>query len=529
MAYLTQKEFKRLGKSFVDRAWLDNFERLNQFHDKFHRFPQDREKWHGHNLGIWCRGQRMVYRKGIIKLWRVKLLNEVDFQLEIPDAFEKNAGLLDRLWRERPESWPCVPRRFYPKECGMLLAWIHSTRKHYANGELSRHQIKLLKSIKFPFDTRNKIVWNRKLERFRLWVEKHGRYPSKTKNNEEERKLAAWRDYIMLASRRGWLPKDREKTFQSLRPDLLRKGMLLKKNSWDIKYDHLRDMYRENPKLRGDIPVPRNHPDFQMWHNWFHQHKSKARHGKLPKDKIQLLKKIGIDIKNWRMTSRLLLPKAWDLKMEQLQTLSKKYPRLRGNVPVPRNHPEFQSWYEWFQRTKSKSQQGALSNQNIQALKEFGIDISNWRLSTRLKLNYNDEWMRNYSSLKRIVETTGQLPQDKKGNTDHQRLVKWFNNQRKMLKKGDFGKEKAELISEFLPKHSLSNQVSPDDLLEWKRKYFKVKRFAKAIGHLPYMTKGNSDQLQLARWLARQKNKLAHGNLDREQGQSIARLLSIYG
>lgn len=293
MAYPTIAQLKELKKNPNHRLWLDSYDRIVQFEKVSDRFPKRHEKYHGHHLGAWSQRQRRNYKNGSMELWRFEMLKAIDFPVELPDPFEENVKKIGQLWKEHPESWPFIPRKFCYDDYDRLQMWSQDNRKRYHNGELEKNQIELLNSINFPLNTKT-TKWEQDLSRFKNFVKKHNRYPKRTVGNYEENCLAGWRFHKLRLLKKGLLPKDKLKDLLTIQPDLL-KSSLKKKNSWDLRYEILIKTWEEKDELRGKIPVPKNHKDYKMWYDWFNMNKYRFKNGLLPKEKVELLVDIGFN------------------------------------------------------------------------------------------------------------------------------------------------------------------------------------------------------------------------------------------
>jgi hypothetical protein len=293
MRYPTRRQLNQLRKRFLHRLWLDNYDRLVQFKKLFNRFPKRHEKYFGHQLGAWSQRQRRIYKDGNLELWRFEMLNAIGFKIELPDPFEKNVKKMGQLWKAHPESWPFIPKKYCCRDYNRLQGWAQANRKRWLKGELNKRQMELLESINFPLDT-NDAKWEHDVTAFKKFVKDFDRYPKISKVNCEENKLAEWRLRKMRLFRMGLLSKNKFKTLNRIRPDLI-KTALKKKDSWDLKYDKLKKLWKERSELKGKIPVSKSHKDYITWYNWFNCNKYRFLKGFLPKNKGSLLKRIGFD------------------------------------------------------------------------------------------------------------------------------------------------------------------------------------------------------------------------------------------
>jgi hypothetical protein len=85
---LTKKEFAELSKEALNKRWLDNYKRLIAFKEQYNRWPHEKEMYQkAFNIGAWITRQRDNQNKGILPLWRYKLLAEIGFIWKVQDTW----------------------------------------------------------------------------------------------------------------------------------------------------------------------------------------------------------------------------------------------------------------------------------------------------------------------------------------------------------------------------------------------------------------------------------------------------------
>lgn len=188
----TRSQFKQLRKFSRFNNWLNQYEIVKLFHQKFGRFPKSKEKFPGNNrLGRWYNDtNRTAYRLGRMKLWQVQLLNKFNYVFEPSDHWEINFNELKKGWKEHPESWPYV--YYYTPNLKRLEIWCKRQRQFYEAHKLSFEQISKLNSINFPWEPPGDIYWNNHFNNLVKWVKTHSGMPRRYSSNEKENFLAKW-------------------------------------------------------------------------------------------------------------------------------------------------------------------------------------------------------------------------------------------------------------------------------------------------------------------------------------------------
>jgi len=109
------------------------------------------------HLGIWVANQRRTFKKGALSKERQKLLNDIDFVWDAPEAMwnEQYQRLLDYQQRHIEEgkerSTSTLVPQHYP-ENPQLAIWVKEQRQNRKHGTLTTERLALLEKIGFVWD-----------------------------------------------------------------------------------------------------------------------------------------------------------------------------------------------------------------------------------------------------------------------------------------------------------------------------------------------------------------------------------------
>jgi len=108
-------------------------------------------------LGVWVANQRRNFKKGTLSKKRKKLLDDIDFVWDAPEAMwnEQYKRLLDyqtkHIKEGKERSTSTVVPQHYPKD-PQLAIWVKEQRQNRKNGILTGERLELLENISFVWD-----------------------------------------------------------------------------------------------------------------------------------------------------------------------------------------------------------------------------------------------------------------------------------------------------------------------------------------------------------------------------------------
>ena len=181
---------------------------------------------------------------------------------------------------------------------------------------------------------------------------------------------------------------------------------------------------------------------------WIYKQRQAYKRGKLSKEKIELLEKIGMHfdtIDNDEMWTRMY-------------KLAENYFRKHGNLEIPQRFKTMngiikdENGYNlgtWINRQRQEYKKGKLSDDRIELLEKIGMrfeNVLNIIFWTKMYL-LAETYFKNYGNLEisKKFKTLNGIDYDENGY----KLGKWLTNQRQAYKKGKLSPERKELLDQI--------------------------------------------------------------------------------
>ena len=317
------------------------------------------------------------------------------------------------------------------------------------------------------------------------WMEMYGQL----KNHIEETGSAnASKRHAATKSLGGWIGTQRR---QKANGNISRERIQLLEDigfvwdvneyEWQINYKQLKQYIETN----GDCKVPQKYP---LLGNWVSQQRITKSTGKLSKERIEMLDRIGF---------------IWDLfedEWQQNYQNLKQYTDANGFTSVACDHPALGSWIA-NQRTLRKKEE--LSSERIQLLDEIGF-VWDQR---------DHEWKEKYALVKQYFNENGHA----KIPAKHPTLGKWISTQRYEKNKGKLPIERIQLLD------AIGIIWDPSDH-EWREKYQELRQF---IDKNPN-DKVSAKHPSLGAWISKQRTAKRNGKLSDEYTQLLDNILFVW-
>ncbi len=411
-------------------------------------------------------------------------IRDVNFDIEIEnkDLFEILRYVRDRL---RPNTWDLmynlatayynkynnleIQYRFktldginYNENGYSLGVWIAKQRQNYKNRKLSQEKIELLDKIDMRFENKNniknKIGWKENYKLAKVYFEKRGNLeiPSRFKTldginyNENGYSLGMW----IIKQRQNYknrkLNKDKIKLLEKI-------GMLFSLDMYEkewMKNYGLAEAYfnkynnleiSKNFKTIDGITYDENGYNLERW---IYTQRKVYRNGKLGKEKIELLEKIGMRFENkkniigWEEYYKLA--KVYFEKDNNLE-ISKCFKTIDGITYAENGY----NLGEWITTQRQTYKSGKLSEEKIKLLEKIGMRFENkkniigWEEYYKLAKVYFEK--NNNLEISQSFKTLDGITYDEKGYN----LGIWIKTQRQFYKNGKLNKERIELLDKI--------------------------------------------------------------------------------
>ena len=424
----------------------------------------------GYNLGTWITTQRQTYKNKKLSQEKVELLEKIGMRFEnkinnigweeyyklAKAYFEKNNNL------EIPYNFKTLDGINYDENGYRLGVWIYIQRQSNRSGKLSKEKIELLEKIGMRFENKNniknKIGWE---ENYKLAKAYYNKY-----NNSEVPARFKTQDGITYDENGynlgRWITTQRQtyknKKLSQEKVELLEKiGMRFenKKNIMDWEeYYKLAKVYFEK---RSNLEIPYNFKTLDGINydengyslgKWICIQRQSNRSGKLSKEKIELLEKIGMRFENKRN----------NIGWEEYYKLAKAYYNKYNNLEVPArfktqdgiNYDENgYSLGEWITTQRKVYRNSILNKEKIELLEKIGMRFENkrnnigWEEYYKLAKAYFEK--NNNLEISQSFKTQDGINYDEKGYN----LGAWINTQRFLYKNRKLNEERIELLDKI--------------------------------------------------------------------------------
>ena len=397
--------------------------------------------------------------------------------------------------------------------------------KIITNINIEIKDIDMLKTLQNLNNNVSNIQWDRMYELAKAYYNYHGSldmpYKFVIDGYIEGKKvdLKLWIRMQIQAFRKGTLSGDRIKKLKSIGMSFEYKYSRL---SWDEMYKLAKAYYN----FHGSLNIPKTFKvdgyEEDKTTNlgiWIFAQKMLYRKGKLPKDKINKLKSIGIKFEKVQNTI------SWD-EWYEFATL---YYKEHGNLDVParliieKDGNKINIGY-WINEQRNNYKKGKLSKEQIEKLNCIGMI---WTKITKAVRKLT--WDEMYQLAKAYYEYHGNLniPQtfkvegydeDKKTN-----LGQWVSEQRKNYNKGTLSKERIKKLESINMIWDARNNRGKYDDGFWLEMYKLAEAYYKYHGHLDIPQKFEVDGYneekitKLGSWISNQRIRYKAGNLSKEK------------
>lgn len=305
---------------------------------------------------------------------------------------------------------------------------------------------------------------------------------------------------------------------------------------WEQKYLLAKAYYMKY----GNLEIPNkfktmNGIDYSTYGHalgaWLGAQRLEYKKGKLSKERIALLEKIGMRFET----------KSNDKVWYDTYLLAKVYYEKYGDLEVPQNFKTINGvdYNEdglalgvWVVNQRQRYKINKLSNERIELLKKIGMrfdnnyKIYNWKEMYKISTNYFNK----YGDLEVEInfKTTNGVDYDENGY----HLGKWIATQRREYQKKNLSKDKVELLKEIGMRFEYKHNI-----VDWEDAYRLAKNYYKTYGNLKIIQRFktidgiNYDEegYTLGIWITSQRRMYKQGKLSESRIKMLERIGMIWG
>lgn len=453
--------------------WKENYAKLKVYYEEHGncnipaRYKKDKP------LGIWVVSQRVRYKNDQLAKYKIKLLEELDFEWQAKtNAIDEFITNLTEFRKKHGHI--NVPRNEskYKKLAQRLNRYktLLNNGKVNKNGSieyrrqtLSKAQAEALTKLGLVATDTSWEYYYQELKRYFL---ENGHLNIRQKDNS---RLYGWcRRQI---KNKDHLTDDQKRMLDeiqfSFEKKKNRRPSLTDKQTWDFNLSKLEKFYSEHHHAN----VPRTYSDKSLA-NFVARVKYLLRNSKLDTEKSDQLKKLGL----FEVTLD-----TWDVHFDKLKAYKAEF----GNVNVPRSYHD-KSLANFVGRMKFLIKNDKLDKVKKQSLIELGLDQVS-----------SDAWVMNFKKLREfyLENHHSSVPKDHNDSS----LYNWVLTQRTAYRKNRLSENQINDL------HSVDFVFDPHDA-QWYDMFQQLVEYKKKFGHTN-VSQLDQDYQMLGRWLNGQRGR----------------------
>ncbi|MDD3401838.1 MAG: Helicase associated domain protein [Hespellia sp.] len=330
--------------------------------------------------------------------------------------------------------------------------------------------------------------WEANFQALNEYLEMEGHFPAR-KEIACDLHLGDWCSVQRAQYKKGILPAERIKKLEAI-------GF-----SWDVLEDKWNTNYCalcQYVEKQGSLP---RSCDNRPLYNWIKLQKTARQEGRLDENHEKKLRALGIELLNSHSDE------VWE---ERFQTM-KAFMQKEGRQPQANDVMDGIKIGTWLHEQRRKYANGSLTEDRKQRLIESGISFD-----TRGARSFE----KNIELLNSYVKTHGRFP-DTTENYEGFGLGAWCLRLRKQYESKELSDEQIQKIKELGFDFRTAREIRQAE--KWKECYLDVKQYTTLKGALPK----SRENPMLYRWMKRQQDKLAAGELSGDEKNRIRELLGV--
>jgi len=460
VGWVSANKNSKKSKISNDEKWNNNYEKLKNYFEINNSCLLPIEKEYN-PLRSWVVTQRKKYKKGKLPETQIQLLNSINFPWDVKKGATPKKPKVIKISNE--EEWNKMYQQlldFYSNEntfkipakdeYSALRSWCMTQRNRNNNGKLLEHRFIKLNDIKFP------------------WVLKRGRSKTKeiiSKNyfNEQWEKMFEEIKQFYLLNNHFFVPLDEKykklyswvrtqrnfKTKEKLSSDKIEKlnsinfpwhtvrkrlSFINKRKSEDEWLNKFASLTLFVSKHNHHI-IPRGNPDTKSLALWLVNQRKSFRKGELDKDKIEMFKRINVDL-NYDRSEEYI--NKWKNRYNELTNFFNQ----KGHSDVPGRYKENKPLAQWVLVQRREMKNGELEPFKIELLNKLNFS---WSIENKGFPPNDEAWNKKYNLLEKYKSQfqTTVVPQSNK------ELGRWVNDQRLKFKRGKLSQSKIDKLNKI--------------------------------------------------------------------------------
>ena len=331
--------------------------------------------------------------------------------------------------------------------------------------------------------------WEERFKELQAFKKEHGHcnVPCRYKANPV---LGRWVANLRQRKKRGILTEDNIRILDALGFCWDRKPAVARAMTavWKQRINELKAFKKEH----GHCNVPGQYPPNRPLGHWVAFTRSWKKAGKLAKERIRCLEKLGFC---WGLRNRSVFRLDWDVMLASLTAFAERH----GHCNVPRTWPEDPQLNWWVTKLRRMKRKGKLDHRQIAQLNKLGIA---WEPAPK------PSWPEMYAALAKYKRVHGDcnVPRDWPENPH---LGLWIRKQRHARKTNRLEQGRIEQLGKL-------GFVWDCREYQWESRYSALVKFREEYGHCRVSTL-SKPHAALANWVRGLRTKRKQGTLSAEQ------------
>ena len=331
--------------------------------------------------------------------------------------------------------------------------------------------------------------WNARFEQLKTYLEKHNKYPSRTDENPEIRKLSKWVEYQRQNYKSRKLPDDKIRKLQSINFIFQEKEKL----SWDEMFNKLVKYINENGKYPQRTDAD---PEIRKLSIWITNQRAFYKSNKLPIDKIKKLQSIGFIFdpfeESWQVNFNELV--------KYLEENNGKYP------PQSSKLPKVKRLAIWVGSQRLNYKNKILSKEKLAKLQSIGFIFDSQEESWQINLDQLTEYLK---------ANDGKYPSADDPIPEIRKICAWVFKQRKSY-------NKKQLPANRLVKLQSIGFVFDPHEENWQNTFNRlVKYINENNGKFPSSRDSDPNIKALAVWISKQRAIFRNNALSQDRTRKL--------
>lgn len=513
----------------AQEQWNQRLAALSAFRDRYGHVdvPQRYVTEDGFRLGGWLSHCRDDHRNGTLDPQRAQQLTEIGVELDTELA--RWLRCLAELAKYRDEhGHGNVPGQYQGAGGYWLGDWLRRCREAYRAGTLPPNRARALTALgvdlDLNYDDLTAARWNAWVADLTAYRDEHGHAGVPVVYvTPEGRKLGSWLAGCRKKYRKGELAAAQVAELVGLGVNLNLRTPNVGRNpqqSWDTWISEL-ESYRT---IYGTADVPATYvtPLGAKLGDWLDRCKTAARQGKLPTERRQQLRKLGVAVPRHDSLHKRT-PHAerrrWNIGITALQAYAAEHGHF--DPPATYTTPDGYRLGGWLARRREEYRNGDLSTKQEKQLRDLGVTLdpgsnkgASWQAHEQQGWN---DWIRLLAEYKR---EHGDVHAACSYRTpDGRPLGMWLSNCRRKYRQGRLAADRMAELSALGVDFDTNGRGSLDARFDgWVRA---LAEYRDEHGRMPPGTYRTPDGRPLGQWLAGRRTDHRKGKLSPERVQQL--------